>query len=310
VKRSQQLVAEGQKLQYPKSPRPAGRAERLRRAIEKYTEAIELDPRYIGAFIWRAAARRQLGDLEGARADAMVAYRIGSDDPNDYLLISAPFPGATRRRILRKGIAKARFGSFEHFYLGADLARTYWYEGRFDLQVRATVRLIRQLEESERPRSLEPLHYEAGTALMAMDRYVAAERHLRAAFSDRTSIGMLARAAVVECRICRDDLDGASQVLEQVAAGLGPSLATLTRAYLRALGSEPLIVPKGLMRRLLAQKGSSRDDYMGAVVLHRLGRKRVAEPRLRRFIGHCESNPSEWGVTLRWEIAKAKSLLA
>jgi len=49
---------------------------------------------------------------------------------------------------------------------------------------------------------------------------------------------------------------------------------------------------------------------MSAVILLRLGRADVAKPRLRRFIGHCEGNPREWSVNMRWEIAKAKELLA
>jgi hypothetical protein len=30
---------------------------------------------------------------------------------------------------------------------------------------------------------------------------------------------------------------------------------------------------------------------------------------LRQFISDCEANPTEWGVTMRWEIREAKKLL-
>jgi tetratricopeptide (TPR) repeat protein len=284
--------------------------DRLPRAIAKYSQAIALDPHLVGAYIQRSGARRQVGDLRGARADAMAAYKLQPRDPMDYLLISFSFPQAERRRILRAGIRQARPGSFEHFNLGLNVGLTYWYEGRFDLGLRNARRLMRRFEAMGKSRSLAQLHYEAGTALMAMGRFAPAERELRGAFRDRGTIGMLARTSVVESRIYRDDLVGAARVLEEVASQLTPSLVTLTRTYIRALGPQALEVSRTLENRLLVPDRASRNDYMGAVILLRLGHADVAKPRLRQFIDHCEGNPREWGVTMRWEIAKAKELLA
>jgi tetratricopeptide (TPR) repeat protein len=313
---AEQLVAEGALLQYPKVGRgrssipTMGSTARLQRAIEKYSAAIKLDRRLIDAYIRRASARRRIGDLRGARTDSMKAYNLRPSDPLDYLLISFAFPHAQRRRILRRGIASARPGGWHHHQLGINLARTYWYEGRFDLQLRVTRRLIHQFAALGKSRLLPPLHYEAGTALMAMNRFAAAERHLRAAFRDRGTTGMLARASVVESHLYRNDPEAALHVLDEVASRLDPLTVTLTRAYIQALAAEPTRVPAALRSKLLTQRDASRHDYMAAVILLRLGRADVAKPRLRRFIKHCEGNPTEWGVTMRWEVAKAKELLA
>lgn len=240
----------------------------------------------------------------------MAAYKLRPRDPMDYLLISFPFPYAEGRRILRTGIARARPGSFEHLHLGLCLGHSHWYEGRFDLQLRATLRLIREFTILGKSRLLSGLHYQAGTALMALGRFGAAERQFRHAFRDRDTTGRLARTSVVESRLYRGDLDGAESVLRETAPQLPPAWVTLTRVYIRALSPEPLRVSKSLEARLLVPEGASRHDYMGAVILLRLGRADVAKPRLRQFIRHCEGNPQEWGVTMRWEIAKAKELLA
>jgi len=63
------------------------------------------------------------------------------------------------------------------------------------------------------------------------------------------------------------------------------------------------------VRRVADSSMDGHNGFMNAVVLLRAGRADLARPRLRKFIDRCESNPSEWGVTRRWEIAKAKELL-
>src|SRR5215471_3074457 len=84
---AEQLTAEGEEIQYPKPRRrrPSGeseeKADRLRRAIAKYSEAINLNPRFAEAYIRRAGARRQSGDRRGARADAKMAYDLRPSDP-------------------------------------------------------------------------------------------------------------------------------------------------------------------------------------------------------------------------------------
>jgi tetratricopeptide (TPR) repeat protein len=312
---AKKLVSEGHAIEYPRSKvrrsgeRPKVSDQQRRRAIERYSHAIALDPDLADAYIWRSTSRRTLGDKGGAKQDCETAYRLRPDDPIAYMQIAFGFPRPTQRRILREGIARATPGSWQHLHLGAYSAQTYWYEGRFDLMLAATRRLIRLFESLGKRRSIAQLHYQAGTALMAMKRFSAAEQHLRAAFSDSGSTGALARSSVVQCRVYRGDLRGAIEVLEEVKEGLDPFEVELTRAYLAAQRTDHLGISKGLRRRLLKQRDEGLLGYMGAVVLVRSGRRDIATPRLRAFVERCQSNPSEWGVTLRWEIAKAKALL-
>ena len=145
---------------------------------------------------------------------------------------------------------------------------------------------------------------------MAMGRFGPAERQIRAAFNDSEGTGTLARSAVVQCRLYQGDLRGAIGALNEAKDLLDPFEVELTRTYLLAQLPDAIAVPKGLARRLLDQRDEGVLGYMGAVVLLvGLGRHDVAAPRLRAFVERCEANRSEWGVTLRWEIAKAKQLL-
>jgi tetratricopeptide (TPR) repeat protein len=310
------LLSEGRAIEYPglnvrrSGERPKITEQQRRRAIAKYTQALALEPGLVDAYISRSHSRRGLGDQAGARRDAQAAYRLRPDDPTDYLQICFGFPPSMQRRILREGIARATPGSWQHRHIGLYSAHTYWYERRFDLMLAATRRLIRLFESLGKGRSTAYLHHQAGTALMAMGRFGPAERQIRAAFNDSEGAGTLARIAVVQCRLYRGDPRGAIQALEEAKDALDPFEVELTRMYLLAQLPDAIVVPKALARRLLHQRDEGVLGYMGAVVLLLgLGRRDVAAPRLRAFVERCESNPSEWGVTLRWEIARAKQLL-
>ncbi|HXJ21031.1 MAG TPA: hypothetical protein VMT03_12435 [Polyangia bacterium] len=145
---------------------------------------------------------------------------------------------------------------------------------------------------------------------MAMGRFGPAERQIRAAFNDSEGTGALARSAVVQCRLYRGDPRGAIEALDEAKDFLDPFEAELTRTYILVQLTDAIMVPKGMARRLLDQRDEGLLGYMGAVVLLLgVGRHDVAAPRLRGSVESCEANRSEWGVTLRWEIAKAKELL-
>jgi tetratricopeptide (TPR) repeat protein len=168
---------EGCAIEYPRRRRrlegpPPITAEQRRRAMAKYARAIELDPRFAKAYVSRSHARRALGDRAGARDDAAAAYRLRPSDPMTYLSIALPFDRSVQRRILRSGIARATPGSWEHFHLGWYSAQTYWYEGRFEAQVRALDGLIRRFEKLGKRKLTAGLHYHVGTALLALGNYV------------------------------------------------------------------------------------------------------------------------------------------
>jgi len=316
LSQAKKLVAEGHAIEYPRlnvrrsGERPKVSDEQRRRAIEKYSQAIALAPDLAEAYIWRSTSRRRLGDQGGAKQDSETAYRLRPADPMAYMQIAFGFPRPMQRRILRQGIARARPGSWQHRHIGSYSAHTHWYERRFDLMLAATRRLIRLFESLGKGRSVAHLHHQAGAALMAMGRFGQAERHFRAAFSDSGGTGRLARSSVVQCRLYRGDVHGAIEVLDEAKPVLDPFEVELTRMYLLAQLPGAVAVPKKLAPRLLNQRDEGVLGYMGAVVLLLvLGRRDVAAPRLLAFVQRCEANPAEWGVTLRWEIAKAKELL-
>jgi tetratricopeptide (TPR) repeat protein len=307
---------EGCAIEYPRRRRrlegpPPITAEQRRRAMAKYARAIELDPRFAKAYVSRSHARRALGDRAGARDDAAAADRLRPSDPMTYLSIALPFDRSVQRRILRSGIARAIPGSWEHFHLGWYSAQTYWYEGRFEAQVRALDGLIRRFEKLGKRKLTAGLHYHVGTALMALGNYVVAERRMRRASTAGGEATPLALAAMIECRIYRDDLAGAQLVLDEVASGLDAEETSLTRAYIQALDPRAAPPNSNLVSRLARDPGPGPTwpTFMSAVILLRAGRADLARPRLRAFVQRCENNPREWGITRRWEIAKAKELL-
>ena len=311
---AERLVREGGALEFPSHPRgterPAISAAQRRRALAKYTRAIALDPKFVGAYLSRAHTRRRLNDLTGSRADAKAAYALRPSDPLDYTRIAFAFPRPTQRKIIRAGLSRAIPGSWEHLHLARHSTNTYWYEGRFDLQLRAVRRLIRRFSALGKSRLARHLHYDAGMALRALGRHAAAEKEFRVTASADGTNSEVARHALVESKIYQRDLPGALRELDRLAGKMDASDVAITRAYIHALMPEsPAPTPEAVRRAADPSSIDMHNGFMNSVVLLRAGRADLARPRLRKFIDRCESNPSEWGVTRRWEIVKAKELL-
>jgi len=307
------LVRQGGALEFPSHPtgteRPAISAAQRRRALAKYTQAIATDPKFVDAYLRRAHTRRRLNDLAGSRGDAKAAYALRPSDPMAYQSIAFAFPRSTQRRIIRAGLSRATPGSWEHLHLGWYMTNTYWYEGRFDLQVGSLRRLLRRFAELGKRRLANQLHCELGTALTALGRYATAEKEFRLAAAPGGTNSGLACHGVVESRIYQKDLRGALRELDRLAGKMDASDVAITRAYIHALMPQSPAPTPAAVRRATDPSIDGHNGFMNAVVLLRAGRVDLARPRLRKFINRCESNPSEWGVTRRWEIAKAKELL-
>jgi hypothetical protein len=84
----------------------------------------------------------------------------------------------------------------------------------------------------------------------------------------------------------------------------------LLAAALRALAGETPRCSARLLRTIERDESDTRMAFYGAIVLHALGRRDVALPRLRRLAERWARNRREWGITMRWEIARARELLA
>jgi hypothetical protein len=79
-------------------------------AIAEYSKAIRLNPKYVVAFNNRAIARRQIGDLEGARADERQAIRLESQaaaEAERKRLESQAAAEAERKRLESQAAAEA-----------------------------------------------------------------------------------------------------------------------------------------------------------------------------------------------------------
>jgi tetratricopeptide (TPR) repeat protein len=284
-------------------------ASQRRRALAKYTQAIALDPTFVDVYLVRAHTRSRLNDPAGSRADAEAAYALRLSDPMAYLSIASAFRGSTQRKIIRAGLSRATPGGWEHLHLGWYSTNTYWYEGRFDLQVASLRRLLRRFSELGKRRLANRLHCDLGTALMALGRYATAEKEFRLAAAAGGTHSALACEGVVRSRIYQDDLRGALRELDRLAGKMEASDVAITRAYIQALMPQSPAPTPDAARRAADLSIDGYNGFMNAVVLLRSGRADLARPRLRKFIDRCESNPSEWGVTRRWEIAKARELL-
>jgi len=284
-------------------------ASQRRRALAKYTRAIALDPTFVHAYLIRANTRRRLNDVAGSRADAEAAYALRPSDPMAYLNIASAFSPSTQRKIIRAGLSRATPGGWEHLHLAWYSTNTYWYEGRFDLQVASLRRVLRRFGELGKSRLANRLHCDLGTALTALGRYAAAEKEFRLAATAGGTYSALACHGVVQSRIYQDDLRGALRELARLAGKMDASDVAITRAYIHALMPQSPAPTSDVVRRAAKPSTGLHNDFMNAVVLLRAGRADLARPRLRTFIDVSESNPSEWGVTRRWEIAKAKALL-
>lgn len=291
------------------SARPPVSPARRRRAIAKYSEAIALDPTFVRAYLSRAHSRRRLRDLVGSRSDAEAAYALRPQDPLDYESIAFAFDRPTQRRIIRTGLSRTTPGSWEHLHLGWASANSYWYEGRFDLQLRVLRRLLRRFAELGKRRLASRHYYDVGVVLNALGRHKAAEEAFRVAVSDGSGNTELARLSIVESRIYRGDLRGALQALDRFCGRMDAGEISLIRGYINALIPDSPAPSKQLVRRVSTPSSNGNEEFMGAIVLLRGGHGDLARPRLRKYVARCESNPSEWGVTKRWEIAKAKELL-
>lgn len=83
------------------------KAERHREALEKYSRAIELDPRNAVYFCNRAAAHFKLGENEGTVADCMAALALQPDYGKAHGRLGLALTALERHREARQAYARA-----------------------------------------------------------------------------------------------------------------------------------------------------------------------------------------------------------
>lgn len=200
--------------------------------------------------------------------------------------------------------------------LAWNVATTYWYEGRFETCARSLRALLGRQRRALGARSsaLAPTYDSLASALAACGDHRGAERALRAISSLRPSeddgIRRAVGADIVLVRLRGGDLAGAREALVELREEIDPHERMMLAAALPALAGERPQCSARLLRTIERDESDTRMAFYGAIVLHALGRRELAAARLRRLAARWERNPREWGVTLRWEIARAKELLA
>lgn len=91
-------------------------------AVEDYTQAIELNPNFVEAYIKRGATRYKLGDDRGALKDCSEALRINPDLAQSYY-----YQGRARYRL---GYTQAAIEAYtQAIRLEADYAQAYYHRG-------------------------------------------------------------------------------------------------------------------------------------------------------------------------------------
>ena len=120
---------------------------------------------------------------------------------------------------------------------------------------------------------------------------------------DAPSLARLARSRIVQTRYRRGDAEGAWRAIDEITDGESLEYRTIVG---HLLGHPSL--PIDQVRELDDEQGGV-GAFAAGVGLHHAGQHEAARPLLEQFVAVSENNPTEWGVTLRWEIAKAKELL-
>jgi len=118
----------------------------------------------------------------------------------------------------------------------------------------------------------------------------------------------------------RVQYDAALSVLAELTDIIPPDELSVLEAVLTVLGSPDSAEAKSVSlaalpaAELLGKQpgplGGSTSYYSFLLGIVLLGVERIEEARelLTRFANESAANPREWGITLRWEIAKAREL--
>ncbi|MBN2359949.1 MAG: hypothetical protein JXR83_10895 [Deltaproteobacteria bacterium] len=298
---------------------PEAEMSELRRwQIGRYGEAIAADPECAEAYVERGAAYHLLELRAEAVADMRRAFELEPADPHLYEMMAWPFEDGEARTILRAGLRRVASGTRIHRMLRDSFARTYWYDGDYQKYVELLEQAIPTL--GSEPQEQRLAWNKLGNGYTALGQHEKAEAAYRAAHGvEVPGRALQDPQLIVRAAMHGGDYARAKVVLAEFAGELRPELRAVLGAVLEVL-SEPgspaarktSLANIGAAKSLAAgsrRAGSaSYYSFLGGV-LH-LGAGRTAEARdlLQRFAAEAEANATEWRITLRWEIAKAREL--
>lgn len=291
--------------------------------VQRYTEAIVLDPAFGDAYAERGSELYSLGRRADARADIRKAFALGVSDPELYAMMAMPFEGEEQREILRRGLGLIDQSSeetgwfYDHLY--SMLIRSYWYDGNLAQNARLLEEWVPQLKQTGHMYRMAM--QDLGMAYSALDKHVEAEAAYRSALAasppaERLHVGDM----IVRTQMHRNSYAAALRVLEEVADAIPPGTPAIFRAALTVLGNPGSDEARtaSMAALVVAEEQGTRPGPTGnstsyysfllGLVYRGVGRSREAAEILTRFADEAAANKREWGITLRWEIAKAREL--
>jgi len=288
--------------------------------IEKYTEAIAADESFSEAYVERGAELYFEEQFEEAKEDMRKALGLQPTDIKLYLTMSYPFEGEESRNILRAGMELGGPESFEYQQLRMRYVQTYWYEGDFVEYVRLLQEWVPQLDPNH-----FMLRYQLqalASGFSALGQHESAERAYRTALStggdasERRSVSQM----IVRTRMHRNQYNEALAALAEFADSIAADELSVLKAVLTVLASpgsaeaERVSLAALPAAELLGHErgplGGSLSYYSFLLGIIYIGIERTEAARelLTRFADESAANRREWGITLRWEISKAREL--
>jgi len=291
--------------------------------VARYSEAIELDPSFGDAYAERGTELYFLGRRAEAKADIRKAFALGVSDPELYAMMAMPFAGEEKREILRAGMKLIDRASEETGWFYDDLysmvIRSYWYEGNFGENARLLEEWVPQLERTEH--MYRVALQDLGMAYSALDKHAEAETAYRRALA-ATPVAEKQHAAdmVVRTLMHRDQYGEALLVLEELADGLPADTHAIFTAALTVLHDPRSALARDASAAALTAAedwgrrpgplgdGTNYYSFLLGLVYRGVGKNREATEILTRFADQAAANKREWGITMRWEIAKAREL--
>jgi tetratricopeptide (TPR) repeat protein len=293
------------------------------RRVVRYTEAIELDPSFGDAYAERGSELYFLGRRAQAKADMLKAVALGVTEPELYATMAMPFEGEEQRGILRTGMglidrSSAETGWFyDHLY--SMVIRSYWYEGNFAENARLLEEWVPQLDRTDHMYRIAL--DELGMAYSALGKHAEAETAYRRKLAATPPAEQQYVAdMVVRTLMHRNQYGEALLVLDELMDSFRAETRAIFTAALTVLQDSESAVARAASAAALAAAedwgrrpgplGGSTNYYsfLLGLVYRGLGRNQDAAEIFRRFADESAANKREWGVTMRWEIAKAREL--
>jgi len=287
--------------------------------IERYSEAIRLAPDLADAHLARGMTLFLEGRREEAQKDMRNAFALRPREPRMYLGMSFPFEGEEQRRMLQGGLARTEKASADHQLLQGLFIRSYWNEGNFREFVRLKEEQLGQLdpESPSRPDQLG----DVARGYSALGDHARAERAYRGALAEgRGRAREFAAEGILRTYLHREQYAAGREVVRELAPTLPENQRVVWDAVFQVVlepdavatrvAAEAAVAPAETLR-LPGGNGRKSTNYNAFLLgLIYLGSGRVADARelLTTFASASEAHPRDQGVTMRWEIATARTL--